>query len=86
MEIRFFLGHEHIETTMRYLNITTPEKEKAFATLKKMKNPDGTLTDFCTLNTRSKKIQTSYYVGGCNLMSIKLTAELGENGVISSLT
>lgn len=54
----FLLGHEQLETTMRYLDITTEDKIKALATLedetqktipKKWKNKNGTLTDFCGL-------------------------------------
>lgn len=58
VEVQFLLGHEQIETTMKYIDITTAEKVKALATLenedekrvsKKWKKPDGTLTDFCGL-------------------------------------
>lgn len=58
MEVQFLLGHEQIETTMKYLDITTQEKVKALATLenekeqnlsKKWKKSDGSLTDFCGL-------------------------------------
>ncbi len=54
----FVFGHEHLETTMKYLDITTEDKVNALATLedekekstsKKWKNDDGTLTDFCGL-------------------------------------
>ena len=59
-KISFLLGHEQLETTMRYLDITTEDKIKALATLedecqktvpKKWKNKSSTLTDFCGLKT-----------------------------------
>lgn len=55
VQVSFLLGHEQLETTMRYLDITTEDKIKALATLedetqktipKKWKNKNGTLTDF----------------------------------------
>lgn len=58
VQVSFLLGHEQLETTMRYLDITTEDKIKALATLedkcqktvpKKWKNRSGTLTDFCGL-------------------------------------
>ncbi|MGI6064848.1 tyrosine-type recombinase/integrase [Blautia sp.] len=58
VQVSFLLGHEQLETTMRYLDITTEDKIKALATLedetqktipKKWKNKSGTLTDFCGL-------------------------------------
>lgn len=58
VQISFLLGHSSLETTMRYLDITTEEKINAMATLenekeknvsKKWKNNDGTLADFCGL-------------------------------------
>lgn len=60
VEIQFLLGHEQIETTMKYLEITTDQKLKALATLesetdkkisRKWKNSDGSLTDFCGLKS-----------------------------------
>ena len=59
LQVSFLLGHEHLETTMVYLDITTEEKAKALATLesendkklsKKWKNQNGSLTCFCGLN------------------------------------
>lgn len=35
VEVQFLLGHEQIETTMKYLNINTEEKIKALATLER---------------------------------------------------
>ena len=69
VQVSFLLGHEQLETTMRYLDITTEDKLKALATLedetqktipKKWKNKNGTLTDFCGLKNRKtqKEIQT----------------------------
>lgn len=58
VQVGFLLGHEQLETTMRYLDITTEEKAKALATLegetqkftcKKWKSSNGTLIDFCGL-------------------------------------
>ena len=58
VQVSFLLGHEQLETTMRYLDITTEDKIKALATLedetqktvpKKWKNKNSTLTDFCGL-------------------------------------
>ena len=56
VQISFLLGHEQLETTMIYLDITTDDERKALATLEcekdknvspKWKNPDGSLVDFC---------------------------------------
>ena len=61
VEVQFLLGHEQIETTMKYLDITTAEKIKALATLenekeqkvgKKWKCKDGSLTAFCGLKRK----------------------------------
>jgi len=58
VQISFLLGHEQLQTTMTYLDITTEEKAKALATLEeendktvspKWKNTDGSLVDFCGL-------------------------------------
>lgn len=56
--MQFLLGHEQIETTMKYLDITTADKVKALATLedenesrleKKWKDKRRALVDFCGL-------------------------------------
>jgi site-specific recombinase XerD len=62
MEVQALLGHEQIETTMKYyLDITNIDKGKALATLetetdkqldRKWKNPDGSLVDFCGLKRK----------------------------------
>lgn len=58
VQVCFLLGHENLETTMKYLDITTEDKLKALATLenetekkvsKKWKKNDGSLADFCGL-------------------------------------
>lgn len=58
VQVSFLLGHEHLETTMKYLDITTEDKVNALATLenekeksvsKKWENNNGTLSDFCGL-------------------------------------
>lgn len=58
VEVQFLLGHEQIETTMKYLDITTADKVKALATLenenekkmeKKWKDKQESLVDFCGL-------------------------------------
>ena len=61
VQISFLLGHEHIQTTMVYLDITTEDEAKALATLegdneskteKKWKKSDGSLRAFCGLPQR----------------------------------
>jgi hypothetical protein len=56
VQISFLLDHEQLETTMKYLDITTEQETKALATLedetskslpKKWKSPDGGLAGFC---------------------------------------
>ncbi len=58
IQISFLLGHASLDTTMRYLDITTDDKRKALATLegekeknvtKKWKDGNGSLADFCGL-------------------------------------
>ena len=58
IQISFLLGHASLDTTMRYLDITTDDKRKALATLegeeeknvtKKWKDNNGSLADFCGL-------------------------------------
>lgn len=61
IQISFLLGHEQLQTTMVYLDITAEEKAKALATLEdekdkkvsaKWKNPDGSLVDFCGIRRK----------------------------------
>ena len=61
VQISFLLGHEQLQTTMVYLDITTEEKAKGLATLEddndknvspKWKNADGTLVDFCGIRRK----------------------------------
>lgn len=56
VQISFLLGHEQLQTTMVYLDITTEQEAKALATLEsendkkvqpKWKNTVGTFADFC---------------------------------------
>ena len=56
VQISFLLGHEQLETTMKYLDITTEQKvealstledEKSKATPKKWRTADGGLASFC---------------------------------------
>jgi len=63
VQISFMLGHEQLETTMTYLDITAYEKAKALATLEdekdkrvspKWKDRDGSLVDFCGLRDSKK--------------------------------
>ena len=58
VQISFLLGHENLQTTMVYLDITTEKVAEALATLTeekdktvtpKWKNTDGSLIDFCGL-------------------------------------
>lgn len=57
VQISFLLGHENLQTTMAYLNISTKTLSEALATLEeekdkavipKWKNADGSLIDFCS--------------------------------------
>lgn len=57
-QISFLLGHENLQTTMIYLDISTKTLSEALATLEeendkavipKWKKPDGSLVDFCRL-------------------------------------
>lgn len=61
VQISFLLGHEQLQTTMAYLDITTDEKAKGIATLEdendkkvspKWKNADGSLIDFCGIKRK----------------------------------
>ena len=60
VQISFLLGHEHLNTTMIYLDITTDHELRALATLedeydkeilKKWRNPSSPLADFCGVRT-----------------------------------
>ncbi|MDY5861745.1 MAG: integrase, partial [Agathobacter sp.] len=59
VQISLLLGHEHLQTTMVYLDITNDEKAAALATLDdetckkiipKWKNTDGSLLNLCGLS------------------------------------
>jgi site-specific recombinase XerD len=63
VQISFLLGHEQLQTTMVYLDITTEDSAKALATLEnendrkvtpKWKNTDGSLVNFCGLSNKKK--------------------------------
>ncbi len=63
VQISFLLGHEQLQTTMVYLDITIEQEAKALATLEsesdkkiqpKWRNSSGTLTDFCGLGSMKK--------------------------------
>lgn len=63
VQISFLLGHEQLQTTMVYLDITIEQEAKALATLEsendktihpKWKNPTGMLTDFCGIGAMKK--------------------------------
>jgi len=58
VQISFLLGHEQLETTMVYMDVTTEQETKALATLedendkkalKKWKTDNGSLANFCGL-------------------------------------
>ena len=58
VQVSFLLGHENLETTMKYLDITTEDKVRALATLegekkrsipKRWKSSGGTLLDYLGL-------------------------------------
>jgi len=63
VQISFLLGHEQLQTTMVYLNITTEQEAKALATLEsendkkiqpKWKNADGSLANFCGVKSMKR--------------------------------
>jgi site-specific recombinase XerD len=63
VQISFLLGHEQLQTSMVYLDITTEQEAKALATLedendnsvsKKWKNDTGSLAEFCGVKTMKK--------------------------------
>lgn len=63
VQISFLLGHEQLQTTMGYLDITTEQELKALATLedendktvsKKWKNSKGGLAEFCGVKAMIK--------------------------------
>jgi len=63
VQISFLLGHEQLQTTMVYIDITTEQELKALATLedendkkisKKWKNGKGGLAEFCGVKSMKK--------------------------------
>ena len=63
VQISFLLGHEQIQTTMVYMDITIEQELKALATLedendrkvsKKWKNDKGGLAEFCGVKSMKK--------------------------------
>ena len=63
VQISFLLGHEQLQTTMVYMDITIEQELKALATLedendkkisKKWKNIKGGLAEFCSVKTIKK--------------------------------
>lgn len=63
VQISFLLGHEQLETTMVYLDITTEQEAKALATLedenekkisKKWKSASDNLADFCGVKAMAR--------------------------------
>jgi site-specific recombinase XerD len=63
VQISFLLGHDQLETTMIYLDITTEQEAKALATLedendkaapKKWRDADGNLSSFCGVRPMKK--------------------------------
>ena len=63
VQISFLLGHEQLQTSMVYLDITTEQEAKALATLedendkrvsKKWKNDKVSLAEFCSVKTMKK--------------------------------
>ena len=63
VQISFLLGHEHLQTTMTYLDITTEQEADALATLedendksapKKWLNPNSDLSAFCGVRQMTK--------------------------------
>lgn len=62
VQISFLLGHENLQTTMVYLDISTEDMSETLVTLEeekdrkvipKWKNADGSLVDFCRLKRAS---------------------------------
>jgi len=63
VQISFLLGHEQLQTSMVYIDITTEQEAKALATLedendnkisKKWKNNKNSLAEFCSVKTMKK--------------------------------